>query len=154
MPQSQFSQRASGLTAPDVTARPNLSCGTSQVAVGKGMTAPFADNPLRMSICLFFRALYTLMPSQIIRNKKPYIYTLKKAFGGMPRHLYSYNISYCMVRASACRWPPPGYKQLQEFNKDSRQMLLDLHSIYVKLRICCTFYTPGQRTLAVVVQQA
>ena len=64
----------------------------------------------------------------------------------MPRHLYSYNISYCMVRASACRWPPPGYKQLQEFNKDSRQMLLDLHSIYVKLRICCTFYTPGQRT--------
>ena len=59
-----------------------------------------------------------------------------------------------MIRHNACRWPPPGCKQLQEFNNDSRQILLDLHSIYVKLRICCTSHTPGQRTLAVVVQQA
>ena len=72
----------------------------------------------------------------------------------MSNHLLFKNILYYMIRYNACRWPPPGFKQLQEFNNDSRQILLDLHSIYVKLRICCTSHTPGQRTLAVVAQQA
>jgi hypothetical protein len=118
------------------------------------MTAPFADNPLRMSICLFFRALYTLRSSQIISNKQPCIHALKKAFMGMANHLYSLDILCTDTTRTMTIWPPPGCKQLQAIYDDSRQILWYPNIIHKTVPIRHTSYAPGHRTLAVVALQA
>jgi len=120
----------------------------------KPMTAPFADNPLRMSICLFFRALYTLRSSQIISNKQPCIHALKKAFMGMANHLYSLDILCTDTTRTMTIWPPPGCKQLQAIYDDSRQILWYPNITHKTVPIRHTSYAPGHRTLAVVTLQA
>ena len=58
----------------------------------------------------------------------------------MVSHLYSLDLLYTVhTRAmTMSMWPPPGCKRLQEFNNDCDHALWYSHSIYIKLRICCT----------------
>jgi hypothetical protein len=90
----------------------------------------------------------------MVRNNDIYMHTLQKALTNMSNHLLFKNIPYYMIRYNACRWPPPGCKQLQEFNNDCDHALWHSHSIYIKLRICCTGYAFVTRALAVVALQA
>jgi len=82
------------------------------------------------------------------------MYTLQKAFTGMANHLYSLDLLYTVHTRTMTIWPPPGCKQLQEFNNDCDHALWHSHSIYIKLRICCTGYAFVTQALPVVALQA